>query len=159
MDQALIRLDIISDPICPWCMIGKARLEQALESAGENPFDIHWRAFQLNPDMLPEGVERQAYLEAKFGKEKAAQVYGQIETAAKGSGLTLNFDKITRTPSTIDAHRLIRWARPEGAQAAVVNALFKAYFVDGLDISDHLVLCDIAADSGMDRVMIVTARM
>lgn len=157
MDATLIRLDIISDPICPWCMIGKARLEHALEAAGDNPFDIHWRPFQLNPDMPPEGVERQAYLDAKFGKERAKSFYKQIEDTATQTGLKVDFSKIERTPNTIDAHRLIRWARPEAVQNAVVDALFRAYFVDGQDISDHTVLCDIAAAVGMDRVM--TARL
>ena len=138
----MIRLDIISDPICPWCYIGKARLDRALETAGHNPFDIHWRVFQLNPEMPGEGMDRQAYLTAKFGAEGAKSFYGQIEDTATSSGLKVNFDAIQRTPNTVDAHRLIRWSRPMGRQNAVVMDLFKRYFEDGQDISDHDVLAE-----------------
>jgi predicted DsbA family dithiol-disulfide isomerase len=150
----LIPLDLVSDPICPWCYIGKTRFNKALETAGDTPFDVHWRTFQLNPHMPPEGVGRQEYLEAKFGKERAMSFYKQIEEAAYASGLDVHFDKITRTPNTIDAHRLIKWSRSEARQNGVVDGLFKAYFEEGQDISDHTVLCDVAAASGMDRVMV-----
>lgn len=146
----MIRLDIISDPICPWCYIGKARLETALRRDGSKPFDIHWRPFQLNPDMPPEGMDRQTYLEGKFGKTNAAAFYGQIAEAAMGSGLDVRFDQISRTPNTIDAHRLIRWAHVEGVENAVVSTLFVRYFREGQDISDHAVLCDVAERCAMD---------
>ena len=146
----MIQLDIISDPVCPWCYIGKARLERAMEAAGDNPFDIHWRAFQLNPDMPPEGMDRRAYLEGKFGKHRAVSFYAQIAEAAKATGLDVDFGKISRTPNTIDAHRLIRWARVDQAQNAVVNDLFRRYFAQGADISDHNVLVDVAEKAGMD---------
>ena len=155
MEKPLISLDVISDPICPWCYIGKARLQAALEAHGSNPFDIFWRPFQLNPDMPPEGVGRKEYLETKFGKERAISFYGQIKEAAEGAGLTVNFDDIQRTPNTIDAHRLIRWARTEGVQTAVTDGLFKAYFEDGLDISDHTVLLDVADAAGLKREKIL----
>lgn len=152
MDQNLITLDVISDPICPWCYIGKARLLKALEDHGENPFDIFWRPFQLNPDMPPEGVGRREYLEAKFGKDRAVSFYAQIEQAARDTGLDVAFEKIERTPNTIDAHRVIRWARTAGLQDQVTNALFAAYFEEGLDISDHGVLVGLADAAGMDGV-------
>jgi predicted DsbA family dithiol-disulfide isomerase len=146
------RLDIISDPICPWCYIGKARLATALASAPEGVFEIHWHPFQLNPDMPAEGRDRRAYLEGKFGgKEGAVRAYAPVAQAAEESGLTINFDKIIRTPNTLDAHRLIQWAGIEGVQNGVVDALFDAYFVQGLDIGEHEVLADIAASAGMDR--------
>jgi len=146
------RLDIISDPICPWCYIGKARLARALASAPEGVFEIHWHPFQLNPDMPAEGRDRRAYLEGKFGgKEGAVRAYAPVAQAAEESGLTINFDKIVRTPNTLDAHRLIQWAGIEGVQNDVVDALFDAYFVQGLDIGEHEVLADIAASAGMDR--------
>jgi len=96
----MIKLDIVSDPICPWCYIGKARLNQALEVAGDQPFDIEWRPFQLNPDMPSGGMDRRAYLEHKFGKERAVSFYMQIAEAAEASGLEVAFDKIKRTPNT-----------------------------------------------------------
>ncbi|MEX0970551.1 MAG: DsbA family oxidoreductase [Paracoccaceae bacterium] len=146
------RLDIISDPICPWCYIGKARLEAALQKAPEGVFDIHWHPFQLNPDMPPQGRDRRDYLESKFGgAQGAAKAYAPVAAAAKDSGLTINLEKITRTPNTLDAHRLIHWAGIEGVQNAAVNALFEANFVQGLDISDHAVLADIAETAGMER--------
>ena len=148
----MITLDIISDPICPWCYIGKAKLDDALASMPDHPFDIRWRPFRLNPDMPPEGMDRRSYLEGKFGgKEKARQVYDQIAQAAEAAGLDIDFSRIARTPSTVDAHRLIRWARTEGAQGRVVDALFHAYFEDGLDISDRSVLLDIAEAAELDR--------
>ncbi len=146
----MIKLDLISDPICPWCYIGKARLQQALEAAKQQPFDIEWRPFQLNPSMTTVGIDRREYLEHKFGKERAVQFYMQIAEAAEASGLTVHFEKIKRTPNTIDAHRMIRWARPEGVQTPFVNSLFRRYFADGEDISEHNVLIDAAREVGMD---------
>ncbi|SET32055.1 DsbA family oxidoreductase [Oceanicella actignis] len=147
----MITLDIISDPICPWCYIGKVKLDRALEAAGENPFDITWRPFQLNPDMPPEGMDRRAYLEAKFGgPERAAQVYAAIAQAARDAGLDIDFSRIARTPNTLDAHRLILWSRATGNQSAVVSQLFRRYFQLGQDISDHEVLIDAARAAGME---------
>lgn len=151
----MITLDILSDPICPWCYIGKAKLDRALAESPDHPFDIRWRPFQLNPTMPPEGMDRRAYLEAKFGgAEGADRVYGAIEEAAKAAGLTIDFAAIKRTPSTLDAHRLLRWARLEGAQGAVADGLFRAYFEQGRDISDRAVLAGIAAEAGLDRELV-----
>ena len=144
-------LDIISDPICPWCYIGKVRLDRALEQRPDHPFDIRWRVFQLNPDMPREGMDRQAYLEAKFGgPDGAARTYGQIEQVARDTGLDIDFSRMTRTPNTLDAHRLLRWARVEGRQTLVANQLFHRYFRKGEDIGDHAVLVDVAKTVGMD---------
>ena len=149
------RLDIISDPICPWCYIGKSRLDRALEARADHPFEIDWRPFQLNPDMPPEGMDRRAYLEAKFGgKEGAIRVYSQIEQMAQSNGLDIDFAAMKRTPNTIDAHRLIRWSRVEGRQSLVVNQLFHRYFKLGQDISDHEVLVDVADTVSMDAAVI-----
>ena len=154
----MVSLEVISDPICPWCYIGKARLERALEQRPNHPFKVQWRPFQLNPDMPREGMDRREYLETKFGgKEGAIRVYSQIEETAKATGLDIAFEKIQRTPNTLDAHRLIRWAWDEGCQTPLVNQLFKRYFRDGQDISDHEVLCDVAKTVGMDSG--VTARL
>ena len=151
----MIRLDILSDPICPWCYIGKAHLDSALSDAG-NPFEIVWHPFQLNPDMPRGGMDRRAYLEAKFGgRERAAAVYARIDEAALEAGLSIDWAAIERTPNTLDAHRLILWSAVEGRQDAVANALFRAYFVEGRDIGDAGVLSDIAAGAGMDRDVVV----
>lgn len=151
----MIRLDILSDPICPWCYIGWTGLMRAMEAAGDSPFSLEWHPFQLNPDMPPEGADRAEYLEAKFGgPEGAADVYGRIADHARGIGLDLDLEGIKRTPNTLNAHRLIHWAGLEQRQTPVVVALFKAYFEQGLDISDTSVLVDIAEAQGMDRAMI-----
>jgi predicted DsbA family dithiol-disulfide isomerase len=148
----MITLDIISDPICPWCYIGKARLDQAIAEAGIDPFDISWRIFQLNPTMPPDGMDRKEYLETKFGGPKGAdQVYSRIRQTATESGLDLDFDGIKRTPNTFDAHRLIRWAKATGNQTAVVQQLFRRYFEQGQDISDRETLLDVAVSAGMER--------
>jgi len=151
----MITLDIVSDPICPWCYIGKHKLDLALAELGSNPFDISWRMFRLNPDMPPEGVDRRTYLEGKFGgPEGAARVYGQIAAAGEAAGLSMKLDDITRTPATLDAHRLIHWARATGNQTAVVQQLFSRYFERGEDISDHAVLLDTAESACMERPVI-----
>lgn len=151
----MIKLDILSDPICPWCFIGKANLDRALEKHPNHPFKIEWHPFQLNPDMPVEGMDRRTYLETKFGgKENAISVYGKIADAAKAVGIDMNFEGIKKTPNTIDAHRLIHWAGLEGRQTAVVSAMFRAYFLDGKDIGTRDVLLDIAETAEMDREMV-----
>ncbi len=151
-------IEIISDPICPWCYIGKTRFERALAARPDHPFTVSWKPFQLNPTMPPEGMDRRAYLEQKFGgKEAAVQVYGDIQKAAEADGLKVKLDKITRTPNTINAHRFIHWAGIEGVQNEAVAALFIANFEEGRDISAPDVLADIAESIGMDRA--VTARL
>ena len=148
----MIPLDILSDPICPWCLIGRARLFAALEARPDHPFAVAWHPFQLNPDMPPEGMDRRAYLEAKFGgRERAVAAYAPILEASEAMGLGIRFDAIERTPNTLDAHRVIHWAGLEGRQTPVVDALFDAYFRRGLDIGDGGVLADVAAGAGMDR--------
>lgn len=151
----MIKLDILSDPICPWCYIGKARLERAMEAEPDHPFAIEWHPFQLNPEMPAEGMDRREYLETKFGgKENAIRVYGEIAKHAEEEGLDIDFAAIKRTPNTVDAHRLIHWAGIEGKQNAIVNALFKAYFKEGRDIGDHEVLCDVADSAGLDAALV-----
>ncbi len=152
---AAVRLDIFSDPICPWCYIGKANLDRALESRPDHPFQIEWHPFQLNPDMPREGVDRRWYLETKFGgKAQAVQVYARIEEAAKAAGLDIDFARIERTPNTLDAHRVIHWAGLEGRQHAVKAALMRAYFREGRDIGSAEVLADVAGRAGMDAAMV-----
>jgi len=150
-----IKLDIMSDPICPWCYIGKAHLDRALESERDHPFAIEWHPFQLNPDMPAEGMDRRAYLEGKFGgKEGAVRAYAPVVEHAEKAGLKINFEAMQRTPNTLNAHRLIHWAGIEGRQTAAVSALFKAYFVDARDIGDAEVLADIADGIEMDASVV-----
>lgn len=146
-----VKLDILSDPICPWCYIGKTHLDKALAEVPDHPFVIEWHPFQLNPDMPREGMDRREYLERKFGgKEGAVKAYAPVVEHAEKAGLTINFEAMQRTPNTLDAHRLIHWAGVEGKQTQVVDALFKAYFVDARDIGDHAVLADVAQEAGME---------
>ncbi len=148
-------LDIISDPVCPWCYIGATHLARALAARGDHPFAITWRPYQLNPDLPPEGMDRKSYLETKFdGPEGANRVYGRIEAAAAESGVTVDFARIARAPNTLDAHRVIRWAGPEGLQTRLVGELFRRYFVEGEDISDHATLAAAAAEAGLDGAAI-----
>lgn len=150
----MIKLDILSDPICPWCMIGKAHLDRALEAHPDHPFAIEWHPFQLNPDMPLEGMDRREYLETKFGgPDNAKAVYGRIAEAAQAAGVEIDFDGIARTPNTINAHRLIHWAGLEGRQTAAVSTLFKAYFQEGKDIGDAATLIALAEAVGMDGAM------
>ncbi|MFK7870432.1 MAG: DsbA family protein [Roseobacter sp.] len=151
-----IKLDIISDPICPWCYIGKAHLDRALADIPDHPFLIEWHPFQLNPDMPEGGMDRRAYLEGKFGgKEGAVRAYAPVVENSKAAGLNINFEGIKRTPNTIDAHRLIHWAGIEGRQTAAVSKLFEAYFVEGRDIGDREVLADIADSIEMDAAVVI----
>ena len=151
----MIKLDILSDPICPWCYIGKAHLDRALQDHPDHPFAIEWHPFQLNPDMPREGMDRRSYLERKFGgKEGAVRAYAPVVEHAEKAGLNINFEAMQRTPNTLDAHRLIHWAGIEGRQTAAVSALFKAYFVDARDIGDDEVLADIADSIEMDAAVV-----
>lgn len=150
-----IKLDIMSDPICPWCYIGKAHLDKALAEHPDHPFAIEWHPFQLNPDMPREGMGRRAYLEGKFGgKEGAVRAYAPVVEHAAAAGLKIDFEGMQRTPNTLNAHRLIHWAGIEGRQTAAVASLFKAYFEDARDIGDTEVLADIADSIEMDAAVV-----
>ena len=151
----MVKLDILSDPICPWCYIGKTQLDRALAQVPGHPFQIEWHPFQLNPEMPAGGMDRRTYLENKFGgPEGADQVYGGIAKHFESIDLTANLDAITKTPNTVDAHRLIHWAGIEQVQGAVVDALFAAYFVEGRDIGDVDTLCDVADSASMDAAVV-----
>jgi predicted DsbA family dithiol-disulfide isomerase len=148
----MIRLDIFSDPVCPWCHVGKANLDRALASHPDHPFLIQWHPFQLNPDMPPEGVAKRDYLEAKFGgKARVDAIHERLREVARSAGVEMDPDRPQRMPNTLDAHRLIHWAGIEGLQSAIVSALMRAYWVEGRDIGDHATLADIAAAEGMGR--------
>src|SRR5277367_5231837 len=148
MDEspAGVRIDIVSDAICPWCYIGKRQLERALATLEQEGlhFSVHWNPFQLNPDMPKEGVARAAYRAAKFGSaERAREIDARVGGAAEAAGLAFRQDLMLRTPNTIDAHRLIWFAgRQDRAdlQDAVMEAVFRAYFIEGKDIGETAVL-------------------
>ncbi|WP_417253200.1 DsbA family oxidoreductase [Celeribacter sp.] len=147
----MITLDIFHDPICPWCYIGKTRLDRALEARPDHPFAIQWHPFQLNPTMPKEGMDRLAYLESKFhGTEGALKAYKPIIDAMHKELPQADLGKIKRTPNTLDAHRLIHWAGIEGRQTAAISSLFRAYFKDGRDIGSRAVLAELAAEIEMD---------
>ncbi|WP_101066453.1 DsbA family oxidoreductase [Roseovarius salinarum] len=151
----MVKLDIISDPICPWCYIGKTLLDRALESRPHHPFTVEWHPFQLNPDMPKDGMDRRTYLEAKFGgQDGAVEAYKPVLERAEAAGLDIDFGAITRTPNTIDAHRMIHWAGIEGRQTPMAMALFRAYFDEARDIGDAEVLADIADGLEMDAALI-----
>lgn len=151
----MIHLDIISDTVCPWCYIGKRRLERALAARSDLDFEIGWRPFQLNPDMPREGMSRENYLRAKFGgASRARRVYDAVNEAGGDEGLGFNFDAVGRQPNTFDSHRLIRWSASAGVQDKVVEALFYRYFMEGQDIGDQSVLTEIAGNCGMDRQLV-----
>jgi predicted DsbA family dithiol-disulfide isomerase len=156
MNQKL-RIDIVSDAICPWCYIGKRQLERALLLLDREGlrFSVHWNPFQLNPDMPKEGRDRLAYRVAKFGSaERARELDERVTSAAAAVGLAFRLDLIQRTPNTLDAHRLVWLADRENCQDAVVEALFAAYFTQGRAIGDTDVLADCAAQGGMDRAAV-----
>jgi predicted DsbA family dithiol-disulfide isomerase len=148
----MIRLDIFSDPVCPWCFIGKANLDRALAAAPDHPFLIQWHPFQLNPEMPAEGTDKRAYLEARFGgPARVDAIHERLREVARDAGVALDPDRPKRMPNTLDAHRLIHWAGIEGRQMAVVSALFSAYWTGGRDIGDAEVLAQIAGACGMDQ--------
>lgn len=150
--QPAARIDVISDVICPWCYIGKRQLERALDLLEQQHlrFTIAWHPFQLNPDMPREGVDRAQYRLKKFGSaERSRQLDERITEAAANVGLEFHLDRLTRTPNTLNAHRVIRLAGQRGVQDAVVEALFEGYFENGADIGDAQVLASLATEGGL----------
>jgi predicted DsbA family dithiol-disulfide isomerase len=146
-----LAVDVISDVICPWCYLGKRRLESAV-AAFDGPVKVRWLPFQLNPTIPKEGVSRREYRTKKFGSwERSLELDAQVAAAGKAEGIHFAFDRIERTPNTLDAHRLIWLADIDGVQDAVVEALFRAYFTDGRDISNRHTLLDLVAGAGLGR--------
>ncbi|MFP6728827.1 MAG: DsbA family oxidoreductase [Alphaproteobacteria bacterium] len=145
-------IDIISDVVCPWCYVGKRRLEAALAARPDLSVEIAWHAFQLNPGMPEEGMDRENYLATKFGgADRAASIYSDIEQAGATEGIEFAFDAIKRTPNTINAHRLILLAGRHGVQDSVVELLFRRYFLAGVDVGDIQQLIAIATEAGLDE--------
>ena len=152
------QLTIVSDVICPWCFVAKKNLEKALELAGTDfAVNITWRPFELNPGMPKEGLNRREYRSKKFGSwEQSQSLDAQVASAGKLAGITFHHDLMERTPNTFDAHRLIWLAGEEGVQDAIVDALFRAYFVEGRDVGDTNVLAEIAKQAGLSDTVVAS---
>src|SRR3954447_14642149 len=147
----MLAVDVISDVICPWGFIGKRRLEKAVAAHG-GPVRVRWLPFQLNPQMPQEGVSRREYRTGKFGSwERSLELDAQVAAAGATESIHFAFDRMERTPNTLDAHRLIWLAETQGVQDAVVEALFRAYFTEGRDLSNRQMLLDVVAEAGLDR--------
>jgi len=150
MTDVGLRIDVYSDVVCPWCYVGKRRLERALSQVGGDITTTTWRPFQLNPTMPKDGMDRTAYLEAKFGSLEAfRQLEEQVLAAGEEERIAFAFEKIARTPNTFMAHRLIWYAGQQGCQDAVVDSLFRGYFEEGADIGSPSVLVRLAERAGL----------
>jgi predicted DsbA family dithiol-disulfide isomerase len=150
-DQPPVRIDVVSDVVCPWCFIGKRRLEKAMALKPDTPVEVHWHPYFLNDWIPREGISREDYLTTKFGSpERYAGIAQRVTAAAAEEGLDYATDKISRQPNTIDAHRLIRWAEGIGKAAEMKQKLMDLYFTEGADLSNRAVLVQAAADIGLD---------
>lgn len=146
----MIKVDIISDAVCPWCFIGKKRLEKSIDNFKSIEFDINWYPFQLNPEMPQEGVDRNLYLSSKFGgNQRANDVYNQIEKAGLSSGINFEFKKIDIMPNSLYAHILIEYSKEFNIQNKISDELFKSFFIDGKNIGDTDVLDKIAKNNNL----------
>jgi predicted DsbA family dithiol-disulfide isomerase len=143
-------IDVFSDTVCPWCFVGKRHLERALNESGITDAEVRWHAFQLNPDMPASGYDRKTYLAEKFGPDAEQRIHARLDAVGKAAGIAFQFDKIARSPNTLDSHRLIRLAATYGKQDAAVETLFQSYFVEGKDISDREILVAVGETLGLD---------
>ncbi len=150
-NQQPVRIDVVSDVVCPWCFIGKRRLEAALKLKPGIPVEVHWRPYFLNDWIPREGIPREEYLTKKFGSPERYQGIAQrVGAAAAAEGLTYAVEKMQRQPNTLDCHRLIRWAEGIGKAAEMKQRLMDLYFTEGADLTNHAVLVQAAADIGLD---------
>ena len=148
---APLTIDVVSDVVCPWCFIGKSRLEKALALKPDIPVEVRFHPYFLNPWVPREGMSRDDYLTTKFGSpEKYKGIASRVAAAAAAEGLTYAVDKMQRQPNTLDCHRLILWAEAIGKAAQMKQRLMELYFTEGADLSDHDVLARAAADVGLD---------
>ena len=154
-DSAELTIDVVSDVVCPWCYLGKKRLERALADEQGEPIKVHWRPYQLDPSIPKAGLERRAYMINKFGNDgRIEAAHERLNALGAEEGIAFAFDRIARAPNTLDAHRLIRWAFVTGAQDKIVDRLFKLYFEEGRDIGDRALLIEIAGECGMDKEVV-----
>jgi predicted DsbA family dithiol-disulfide isomerase len=150
-DPTPVRIDVISDVVCPWCFIGKRRLEKALALKPEVPVEVRWHPYFLNDWIPREGIARNDYLTAKFGSvERYDGIAQRVKAAAAEEGLNYASDKVKRQPNTLDCHRLIRWAEAIGKAAQMKQKLMDLYFTEGADLTDRDVLAQAATDIGLD---------
>jgi len=150
-----VHIDVVSDVVCPWCYIGKHRLERALTLTPDTSAEVEYRPYFLNPWIPREGIDRKTYLETKFGSvARYDAIAERVAAAAAAEGLTYAPTKMTRQPNTIDCHRLILWARTSADPARVKQHLMELYFAEGADLSDREVLVKAAADCGMDGELV-----
>lgn len=155
MDQPMI-VDVVADVVCPWCYLGWRRIKTALAMRPDLKATVVWRPYQLDPTLPEEGVDRKAYMAAKFkDPERLKASHDALVAGGAEDGIVFNFGVIEKSPNTNAAHRLIRWALTAGVQDAVVEALFEAYFTHGRDIGDPTVLADIAESAGMERLVVL----
>lgn len=153
--MAPLAIDVVSDVVCPWCFIGHRRLDKALALVSGIDVAVRWRPYQLDPSIPATGVDRAQYMANKFGSaERVAAMHERLREAGAAEGIAFRFDAIARSPNTLDAHRLVRWAGIEGVQDGVVERLFAIYFLEGGDIGDPDVLARAAADAGMDAEVV-----
>lgn len=152
-----IAIDVVSDVVCPWCYIGQKRLEKAVAAVPEIDVTVRWRPYQLDPTIPPEGKDRRQYMQAKFGSdERIREIHARIEPLGEAEGIAFDFEAIGIAPNTLDAHRVIRWAANDGSdvQNRIVKALFSAYFENGRNVGDRVVLAEAAGAAGMDEAVV-----
>lgn len=145
-----MRIDVVIDTVCPWCYVGKRRLEEGIALRPEQDFEVLYHPFMLAPDMPREGKDRKQHYEEKFGKNNRLKEMTAALIEQAGD-IDFQFDAIERVPNTVDSHRVIRWAQGQGKQQAVVEAILKAYFSQGRDIGSASVLSDLAGESGLEK--------
>ena len=156
-ERQSVTVDVVSDVVCPWCFIGQKRLEKAVAAVPEVAVDIHWRPYQLDPTIPPEGKDRKQYMLAKFGsEERIREIHQRIEPLGAAEGIAFDFGAIKVAPNTLDAHRVIRWAGTagDGVQNRLVRRLFQLNFEEGANIGDRAVLIEAARESGMDVAVV-----
>jgi predicted DsbA family dithiol-disulfide isomerase len=150
-----LTIDVVSDVVCPWCYLGKKRLERTLASDQGEPIVVRWRPYQLDPSIPKQGLDRQTYMINKFGNDgRIEAAHQRLSALGAEEGIAFAFDKIKRAPNTLDAHRLIRWAYGAGAQGKIVDQLFKLYFEGGRDIGDRQLLIETSGECGLDQEVV-----
>ena len=159
MTDRPISVDVVSDVVCPWCYLGKRRLERAIGIVSETDVTVSWRPYRLDPTIPPEGIDRTEYIVSKFGSAEAlGKAHERLTALGRAEGIDYRFDLIKRTPNTVNAHRLVRWAAIDGKEDALVERLFAAYFSEGKDIGETAVLAALAGEVGLDEAT-VAARL